>query len=78
MENTMKIAWIGLGLMGSRMVQHLTNTYEVHVYNRTLSKNETLKGKVQIHTSIKTCVKDAKIVIMMLSTPDVVEQIYTM
>lgn len=42
----MKIAWIGLGLMGSRMVQHLTNTYEVHVYNRTLSKSETLKSKV--------------------------------
>lgn len=74
----MKIAWIGLGLMGSRMVQHLTNTYEVHVYNRTLSKSETIKSKVQIHTSIKTCVKDAKIVFMMLSTPDVVEQIFTM
>jgi 3-hydroxyisobutyrate dehydrogenase len=77
MENTMRIAWIGLGLMGSRMVQHLTRFHEVHVYNRTMSKSEALKDLVHVHTSIPSCVKDAEIVIMMLSTPDVVKQIFS-
>jgi len=72
----MRIAWIGLGLMGSRMVQHLTRFHEVHVYNRTASKSEGLKNSVHVHQSIKTCVKDANIVIMMLSTPDVVQHIF--
>lgn len=73
----MRIAWIGLGLMGSRMVQHLTRFHEVHVYNRTISKSDALKGLVHVHTSISSCVKDAEIVVMMLSTPDVVKDVFT-
>lgn len=73
----MRIAWIGLGLMGSRMVKHLTRFHEVHVYNRTKSKSEILKDLVHVHQSISSCVKDAEIVIMMLSTPDVVKDVFT-
>ncbi|MCD8519434.1 MAG: NAD(P)-dependent oxidoreductase [Erysipelotrichaceae bacterium] len=73
----MKIAWLGLGLMGSRMVTHLTRFHDVHVYNRTASKSDPLKEVTTVHNSIASCVKDAQVVIMMLSTPDVVKTIFT-
>jgi 3-hydroxyisobutyrate dehydrogenase len=74
--DNMKIAWLGLGLMGSRMVKHLTQFHDVQVYNRTSSKSEPLKDIAKVHTNISTCVKDVDIVIMMLSTPDVVESVF--
>jgi 3-hydroxyisobutyrate dehydrogenase len=76
METLMKIAWLGLGLMGSRMVKHIAQFHNVHVYNRTASKSEPLKEICTVHTNIKSCVKEADVVIMMLSTPDVVEKVF--
>jgi 3-hydroxyisobutyrate dehydrogenase-like beta-hydroxyacid dehydrogenase len=76
METLMKIAWLGLGLMGSRMVRHIAQFHDVHVYNRTASKSEPLKEICTVHTNIKSCVKEADVVIMMLSTPDVVEKVF--
>jgi 3-hydroxyisobutyrate dehydrogenase len=74
--DNMKIAWLGLGLMGSRMVKHVAQYHDVHVYNRTASKSEPLKEITTVHSNIATCVKEAEIVIMMLSTPDVVESVF--
>lgn len=38
-----KLGWIGTGVMGGSMCQHLIDAgYEVHVYNRTPSKAESL------------------------------------
>lgn len=73
----MKIAWLGLGLMGSRMVTHLTRFHDVHVYNRSTSKSEPFRESATVHNSIASCVKDANVVIMMLSTPDVVKSVFT-
>ena len=73
----MKIAWLGLGLMGSRMVTHLTRFHDVHVYNRSASKSEPFRESATVHNSIASCVKDANVVIMMLSTPDVVKSVFT-
>jgi 3-hydroxyisobutyrate dehydrogenase len=76
METLMKIAWLGLGLMGSRMVKHIAQFHDVHVYNRTASKSEPLNEICIVHTNIKSCVKEADVVIMMLSTPEVVEKVF--
>jgi 3-hydroxyisobutyrate dehydrogenase len=38
-----KIGWIGTGVMGNAMVQHLIKAgYEVNIYNRTQSKTDNL------------------------------------
>lgn len=71
----MKIAWLGFGLMGSRMVTHLTSTYEVHGFNRSFNKVDMFSSVLTPHRSIQSCIQGADIIIMMLSTPDVVEHI---
>ncbi len=38
-----KIGWIGTGVMGHAMVQHIIKAgYEVYVWNRTKSKTDDL------------------------------------
>ena len=74
----MKIAFIGLGIMGSRMAAHLAKkSVTLRVFNRTktdltFNKNE----KVTIATSIQNVVEDADIVFSMLSTPEAVEAVF--
>ncbi|HHW79335.1 MAG TPA: NAD(P)-dependent oxidoreductase [Acholeplasmataceae bacterium] len=72
----MKIAWIGTGVMGNPMAHNLHKAnYNVHVYNRTSSKAfamETLGLKA--HETIKSCVKDANYIFMIVGYPkDVLE-----
>lgn len=72
----MKIAWIGTGVMGTPMAHNLHKAnYNVHVYNRTSSKAfamETLGLKA--HETIKSCVKDANYIFMIVGYPkDVLE-----
>lgn len=71
----MKVAWIGFGLMGSRMVKHLTAHYDVHGYNRTPSKIADVSADLTVHASVSSCIQDAHIIFLMLSTPQVVETI---
>lgn len=74
----MKITFIGLGIMGSNMVSHLiANNVAITVYNRT-PKNLTAykKENVTIATTIHDAVKDADIVFSMLSTPEVVAEVF--
>lgn len=73
----MKIAWIGLGIMGYEMASHLINAgYELSVYNRTYQKSERLKGKAKLATTISEVVKDADIIFTMVSLPEDVRQVY--
>jgi len=71
----MKIAFIGLGIMGSRMAANLLkNGVDLSVYNRSSSPVEKLiKQGAQTDSSIQEVVKEADIVFTMLSTPEVVE-----
>lgn len=73
----MKLAFIGLGIMGSRMAKRLaTNGYDITVYNRTQSKAEELQEYgVQVTDSPKACVSGRDVVFTMLSTPEVVEDV---
>ena len=74
----MKIAFIGLGIMGSNMASNLAkNNVNLTVYNRTPKDFETFgNSNITIVDSIKNAVKDADIVFSMLSTPQVVEDVF--
>lgn len=74
----MKVAFIGLGIMGGNMAAHLAkNNVDLTVYNRTPKQFETFGNpNVTIADSIENAVKDADVVFSMLSTPKVVEAVF--
>ncbi len=74
----MKIGFIGLGIMGSRMANNLAEAgYELIVYNRTKEKAKELiaKDNVTWKGSPAEVAKNADYLFTMLSTPFVVEEI---
>ena len=74
----MKISFIGLGIMGSRMAANLLkNGASVTVYNRSKDAVEALERQGAIGaTSANEAAAGADIVFSMLSTPEVVEQLF--
>ena len=73
----MKVAFIGLGIMGSRMASHLiARGYEVYVYNRDAAKAEDLvaAGAV-LCESPAACAAAAPVVFTMLADHDAVEAV---
>ncbi|MBO9703139.1 MAG: NAD(P)-dependent oxidoreductase [Sporocytophaga sp.] len=73
----MKVTFIGLGIMGSRMAANLIKGgNEVLVWNRSPEKTEGLKQVgAKVAASIVAAVKDADVLITMLSSPEVIEKI---
>lgn len=74
----MKIAWIGIGVMGENLVKHLLkNNNEVYVYNRTKSKcNNVVKmGAIQLE-KVSDAPKKADIIFTMVGYPSDVEEVY--
>ncbi|WP_028980153.1 NAD(P)-dependent oxidoreductase [Sporocytophaga myxococcoides] len=73
----MKITFIGLGIMGSRMAANLIKGgNELLVWNRSQGKAEALKQSgAKLASSVVAAVKDADILITMLSSPEVIEEI---
>ena len=71
----MKITFIGLGIMGSRMTANLLkNNVEVTVFNRSKEPvNALLQKGAKTAASANEAAADADIVFSMLSTPEVVE-----
>lgn len=74
----MKITFIGLGIMGSRMASHLlANGLDLTVYNRSAPARAALVAKgAKTATSAAEAVAEADLVISMLSTPEVVEALF--
>ena len=74
----MKITFIGLGIMGSRMAANLLkNGVNLTVYNRSKAPVELLqKSGAKTANNIQEAVADADIVFSMLSTPEVVDQLF--
>lgn len=74
----MKLAFIGLGIMGSRMASNLlANEVELTVYNRSPEPLDQLVQKGAKKASSPTeAVRDADLVLSMLSTPEVVEKLF--
>jgi len=73
----MKIGFIGLGIMGSRMAENIAKAgYTLLVYNRTKSKTEELAfDNVVIKNSPALVAAESDIVFTMLSTPDAVQEV---
>ena len=71
----MQVAFLGLGIMGSRMAKNLlSNKVEVTVYNRTKSVAESLSGEgAKVASSSMEAVRNADVVFTMVSNPTVVE-----
>ncbi len=70
----MKVTFIGLGIMGSRMASNLLkNGVELTVFNRTAAASLALeKSGARKANNIMEAVNDADYVLTMLSDPDVV------
>jgi 3-hydroxyisobutyrate dehydrogenase len=73
----MKVTFIGLGIMGSRMAKNLLkNNVTLTVFNRSINPMEELeKFGASAARSYREAVQDADIVFTMLSSPEVVEQV---
>ena len=73
----MKIGFIGLGIMGSRMAANVLNGgHSLTVHNRTKSKAESLLNSGAIWAdSPEEVAKDANVIITMLENPEVVEEL---
>ena len=71
----MKIAFIGLGNMGSAMAQHLVRAgHEITVWNRTSAKAEPLKAQgARVAHSAGEAAKDVEVAITMLADDQAVE-----
>ncbi len=72
-----KVAFIGLGIMGSRMAKNLLkNDVDLVVYNRSVGPGHTLeKAGASLAASANEALAEADIVFTMLSTPEVVKTV---
>lgn len=72
----MNITFIGLGIMGSRMAKNLLKKhFSVTIYNRSPEKAQPLiEAGATAAPSVEWAVNHADVVLTMLSTPEVVEE----
>ena len=72
------VTFIGTGIMGSRMAEHLiANGHPLHVHNRTRKKAEALLKKGAVwHDTPESAAAASDTVITMLGLPTDVEQVY--
>ena len=72
----MKVAYIGLGIMGSRMASRLiSKEIDLVVYNRSRAKADLLETLgATVADDIASAVKDRDVVITMLSNPQAVSE----
>ena len=71
----MKIAWIGTGVMGYSMAQHLIDAgHQLSVYNRSFEKTQGLNAHRA--TSIEEVVKNQDVIFTMVGYPKDVEEVY--
>lgn len=73
-----KIGFVGTGVMGASMVRHLLNAgYEVHVYNRTKKKTDSLVEAGAIwQESPAEVMKQSNVIITIVGYPTDVEETY--
>lgn len=72
----LRIAFLGIGLMGSPMTRNLLDAgFAMTLWNRTASKCDPFKDRATIAESPEQAVRDADVVITMLENSDVVEQV---
>ena len=74
----MKIAWIGIGVMGESMAGHLLDAgHELFVYNRTVSKTDGLvKHGATLLKEVKDAPLNTDVIFSMVGYPKDVEEVY--
>lgn len=74
----MKIAWIGIGVMGESMAGHLLDAgHELFIYNRTVSKTDSLvKRGATLLKEVKDAPLNADVIFSMVGYPKDVEEVY--
>ena len=74
----MKIAWIGIGVMGESMAGHLLDAgHELFVYNRTVSKTDGLvKRGATLLKKVNDAPLNADVIFSMVGYPKDVEEVY--
>lgn len=74
----MKIAWIGIGVMGESMAGHLLDAgHELFVYNRTVSKTDGLvKRGATLLKKVNDAPLNADVIFSMIGYPKDVEEVY--
>lgn len=74
----MKIAWIGIGVMGESMAGHLLDAgHELFVYNRTVSKTDGLvKRGATLLKEVKDAPLNADVIFSIVGYPKDVEEVY--
>jgi 3-hydroxyisobutyrate dehydrogenase len=75
---TMKLGFIGTGVMGQSMVGHLlAGGHQVNVYNRTKSKTDDLVAKGAVWCDTPAAVTaDSEVIFTMVGYPTDVEEVY--
>ncbi len=72
----MKIAWIGYGVMGQPMANHLSQTHQVTVFSRSPHKTSNVPHRLSVGSSLSSTIKNQDVIMTMLGTPEDVEQVY--
>ena len=74
----MKIAWIGIGVMGESMAGHLLDAgHELFVYNRTVSKTDGLvKRGATLLKKVNDAPLNADVIFSIVGYPKDVEEVY--
>lgn len=71
------IAWIGTGVMGNAMVEHLIDAgYNCYLYNRTQAKMLNHQNRAILCNSIKEAVKEADVIFTIVGYPKDVKDVY--
>lgn len=72
----MKIAFLGIGLMGKPMTYKLLKAgFELFLWNRTAEKMAEFADNAQLCDSASDAIKEADIIITMLENGDIVDQV---
>jgi 3-hydroxyisobutyrate dehydrogenase-like beta-hydroxyacid dehydrogenase len=72
----MKVAFLGLGMMGSPMARRLIQSgREVSVWNRSPEKSEPFSGDAKVATSPEAASSGAEVVFTMLADPDALRDV---
>jgi 3-hydroxyisobutyrate dehydrogenase-like beta-hydroxyacid dehydrogenase len=73
----MRIGWIGVGVMGSRMISRLIEAgHTLTIWNRSQEKLVAFKEKATIAHSIQELAKEQDVIISMVGYPSDVKQVY--
>ncbi len=74
--HNMKIAFLGIGLMGTPMVRNLAAAgHEMHIWNRSRDKAEILSDIATVHLSPTDAVQNVQIIISMLADGPVTTEV---